>query len=437
MLKVSWFLCGLLYFFAYNYLFCKMVCKTNICINKKCIIMNIISAVLFFLIQYFNFGVFRPFITMFIFFIIFKIYYNIGFSKTLIGVFSVFSVFLLFCISELLYGIILSFFLSIDIDKIMQNAWVYMLSNIIILINSIIFSKMAHVYKLLNHIISWYKESEFKRLIIFSFLGLVVITYILYNNFVNVLPLSILAFTNIFCIGVFVFVIGFFFEKSNNNKIAIEYDQLLSYVKVYENEIEEKSKNQHEYNNQLIIVKNLISPKNKKAIRYINKQLNAETESEDRSWLAKLKYVPQGGLKGLIYYKIQEMLKNNITIFVDISPQLQEVNNNENINKYLEDISKVIGVYLDNAIQAVNELPEKYIILEFYLEDNYIVFSLSNNYRNKINFDEVDIEGYTTKGYGHGYGLSLVKDILSKSDILTQKREMNGIYYVEKLYIKK
>ena len=131
------------------------------------------------------------------------------------------------------------------------------------------------------------------------------------------------------------------------------------------------------------------------------------------------------------------MLKNNVTIFVDISPQLQELNNNENLNKYLEDISKIVGVYLDNAIQAVNELPEKYIILEFYLEDSYIVFSLSNNYKSKINFDEVDIEGYTTKGYGHGYGLSLVKDILSKNNNLAQRREMNGIYYVQKLYIKK
>ena len=433
MLTVSWFLCGVLYFFTYNYLFCKIVCKTNMIIDKKYVVINIISAFLFFLIQYFNVGAFRPFITMFTFFIIFKLYYNMSLSKTLIGVFSIF---LLFCISELWYSIILSIFLKLDIDKIMQNANVYLLSNIIILINCIIFSHITYVYKFLNYIISWYKESEFKKLIIFSFLGLTVITYILYNNFVNVLPPSISAFTNVFCIGVFVFVIGFFKEKSNNNKIAIEYIQLLNYVKVYEDEVEEKSKNQHEYNNQLIVIKNLISPKNKKAIEYIDKQLNDEVESEDRSWLGKLKYVPQGGLKGLIYYKIQEMLKNNITIFVDISPQLQKVNDNKNVNKYLEDISKIIGVYLDNAIQAVNELPEKYIILEIYLEDNYIVFSLSNNYRNKINFDEVDIKGYTTKGYGHGYGLSLVKDILSKNNNLTQRREMNGIYYVQKLYIK-
>ena len=65
------------------------------------------------------------------------------------------------------------------------------------------------------------------------------------------------------------------------------------------------------------------------------------------------------------------------------------------------------------------------------------MFSLSNNYKDKINISEVDMKGYTTKGFGHGYGLSLVKDILSKNDVLTQKRELNGIYFVQKLYIKK
>lgn len=434
MLLVSWFLCGILYTILYCYLFSKLVNKENFALNKKNILSAIIFSIIYCLILKINSGVMQPYLTHIFMFIILMILYKKSVVKTLIGELSIF---IILFIIELIYGYVFLLLFGKSAASEMTNWTVYLFSNCLIFLLSICFSKIDNVKKIIINVLSWYKDNEFRSLSLFVTMAMTIGIFALYNTFINSSSLSTLLFSNLFCLSVFIFVVVFFKEKSSNNKIAIEYDQLLSYVKVYENEIEEKSKNQHEYKNQLIVIKNLISPRNKKAIGYINKQLNAEAESEDRSWLAKLKYVPQGGLKGLIYYKIQEMLKNSITIFVDISPQLQEVNNNENINKYLEDISKVIGVYLDNAIQAVNELPEKYIILEFYLEDNYIVFSLSNNYRNKINFDEVDIEGYTTKGYGHGYGLSLVKDILSKNNILTQQREMNGIYYVQKLYIKK
>lgn len=434
MLTVSWFLCGVLCFLLYNYLFCKLVCKNVFKFNRKTLLLSIIIGCIYYILSKFGYFYFRTYIIHIYILFSLQFIYKKNITKTILGLFSIF---ILVLISEMIYGLIAIYVFKIDLFSLNKNVLFYTLSNIIIFIFVLFLSNIKIIKKIFNNIVIWYNENELKSLILLVGLVLTIAIFILYNNFTKFLPISILLLTNLFCIGIFIFIIGFFSEKAQNNKIAIEYDQLLSYVKVYEDEIEEKSKNQHEHNNQLIVIKNLINSRNKKAIEYIDKQLNSEIRSEDRSWLGKLKYVPQGGLKGLIYYKIQEMLKNNVTIFVDISPQLQELNNNENLNKYLEDISKIVGVYLDNAIQAVNELPEKYIILEFYLEDSYIVFSLSNNYKSKINFDEVDIEGYTTKGYGHGYGLSLVKDILSKNNNLAQRREMNGIYYVQKLYIKK
>ena len=141
---------------------------------------------------------------------------------------------------------------------------------------------------------------------------------------------------------------------------------------------------------------------NKKDLSYIDKLLDTDSESEDINWLNKLKYVPQGGLKGLLYYKIQEMLKDDVKIFVDVSPELEKATNSKAINKILGDISKIIGVYIDNSIEAVRNLKEKYIIIEFYIENKEIVFSISNNYSGSIDINKVDKEGYTTKGTGHG-----------------------------------
>ena len=433
MLVVSWFLCGILYAVLYCYLFSNLVCQEKFKINKDILFGATIFSIFYVLIKYIDSGFMQTYFTQLLSFVVLKCIYKKTSVKTLIGILSLFTI---SCLSELIFAIILTVF-KINAIEITSNFVGYILSNSVILFIYICVSKIKYIRKLIIYIVSWYNDKESNSLIIFVFMAITILTFLMYNNYISLLPSSFLFLTNLFCICVFVFVIGFFKVKSNNNRIVTEYDNLLNYVKVYEDEIEEKSKNQHEYKNQLIVIKSMLGTRNKKIIKYIDDQLENGKDFEDKRWLSKLKYVPQGGLKGLIYYKIQEMLKKDIKVFVDVSPQLEKLKNNKNISKNLEDISKIIGVYLDNAIQAVSEMNEKYIIIEFYLEDKNVVFSLSNNYSGIVDISKLDKEGYTTKGNGHGYGLSLVKDIISKNDRLSQKRELNGIYYVQKLYIKK
>ena len=180
----------------------------------------------------------------------------------------------------------------------------------------------------------------------------------------------------------------------------------------------------------------MINKNNKKAIKYIDELFQNEIEDENIEILKKLQYLPQGGLKGLIYYKLEEMMNKKISVYVDISSELKKTNCKKQLNNNLRDISKILGVYIDNAIEATLSSEPKYIIIEGYLDDNDIVFSISNTYKGNIELNKVDKEGYTTKGEGKGYGLSLVKDIINKNSYLNQERLLNGIYYVQKLYIR-
>lgn len=307
MLTVSWFLCGVLYTFLYCYLFSKFVCETPFLITKKIIMLSIIFSFFYCLILKINSGVLQPYLTHIIMFFILIMMYKKSITKTLMGELSIFII--LFVI-ELIYGYIFLLLFGKSASSEMSNWIVYLFSNYLIFIFGLFLSKINILKNLISITLKWYKENEFRRLIALVILAMAIGIFALYNNFNKLLPASILLLANLFCLGIFVFVIGFFYEKSNNNKIAKEYDNLLNYVKIYEEEIDEKSKNQHEYRNQLIVIKNLINSRNRKAMEYIDKQINEEVKVEDRSWLGKLKYVPEGGLKGLIYYKIQEMLKD-------------------------------------------------------------------------------------------------------------------------------
>ena len=45
----------------------------------------------------------------------------------------------------------------------------------------------------------------------------------------------------------------------------------------------------------------------------------------------------------------------------------------------------------------------------------------------------MDNMGYTTKGSGHGYGLTLMKQIIDKNELLSNQKNIYGQKFVQKI----
>lgn len=433
MLVVSWFICCIFSFVVYNYLFCKLT-NMEFKINKKLMLFSFLMCFVYYIINRESFLYIRPYVINIYIYICFILLYKQKFMKTLIVYLCIL---LLSFVSELAYDVVVIFLFNIKLQDFVLLWYGYLVSNVLIYTLCLILYRIPIMKKIFSNIINWYNQNEFKSIIIFLVLCMIILTFFLYNNFIKVLPNQLLWLTNMFCIAVMFFVVNYFKEKANNNRIVSEYDQLLKYVNKYEKVVEDKSKRQHEYKNQLVLIKGMINKTNKKAIEYIDSLYEEEKDDSNLEMLKKLQYLPSGGLKGLIYYKLEDMKDKKINVFVDISPKVKNVKVNKKLDSNLKDISKVIGVYLDNAIEASVHSKEKYIVLEIYLDKDEWVFSLSNTYKGEIDLNRIDKEGYTTKGSGKGYGLSLVKDIIEHNSDLRQERELRGIYYTQKLYMKK
>ena len=86
--------------------------------------------------------------------------------------------------------------------------------------------------------------------------------------------------------------------------------------------------------------------------------------------------------------------------------------------KLYTNISKVLGVLIDNAIEGALDSSKKEISLDISKDNNYIVMTISNTYNKNIDINKIGKKGYTSKGKGHGFGLRLVKEIIKKNNKL-------------------
>lgn len=429
---VSWFVIFFVTHLLDCYVFSRLS-KEKFVLNKKLIILSIIFAILD-SFSNINNGLLKFVMTNLSTFIILKTVYNKSISKTLIG--TLFT-YIGYVIAELVFAILFLLIFNFDSNYFIDNFAGKLFVNIFDFIIYLLIFKIKYINKFIINVMKWYEENKLVNLLFRTFIVLILCYFVIYtvsfaniNNNLSLLILGIL-------FGIILFIAGYFNEKSGNNKLNVEYKQLLDYVKTYEDEVVDKSKKQHEYKNQLIIIDDMIPKTNKKAKEYLKKLLNNVEDVTDNDWLVKLKNLPSGGLKGLVHFKIKKMISNNISVYVDIDKNLSKKENWKNVDKNLEDISRVLGVYFDNAIEASSKADNKLIVIEFKNNDDNIEFALSNSYNGNINFNELDKEGYTTKGKGRGVGLPLVKDIIENNKILSQKRGLTGQLYVQKLYIKK
>ena len=341
---------------------------------------------------------------------------------------------ILLIVAEVICFIMLAYILNIN------NSYIYnvfagsILSNIVI---NLIFLVLSVILRKPLQKLFTYEISSNIKIAIFSMLSIICIFIFFYIGFSN-LETNNTLLISIFGMLVFLTILfSLVKQKIDNNKITEKYDSLIEFMNSYEEKIDELRIQSHENKNQLLNIKSKIidKDKNKNIIEYIDSILNEKVQL-DKGKYSKLKYLPSNGFKGMFYYKISKAEELGIKISINISAGIKKsVLHNMNAEDYKQ-LCRIIGVYLDNAIEASAISNEKLLGIEIYLNNNNVEIIISNSYLGEVDIKNVNEKGYSTKGKSHGYGLSLVKNILENSNIFSSETTTcNGIY-TQKLNIK-
>ena len=220
----------------------------------------------------------------------------------------------------------------------------------------------------------------------------------------------------------------------------LKYDKLLTQNNILfecmqniEDYQEQQDLKIHEYKNQLSKI--MAVTKDKKVIKVLNKILKVDL-SNDNYILGQIKYIPKGEIKSLIYYKLLVAHKEGLNILVDISPKL--VNEDFALStSQNNELSQLIGIYFDNAIEASASSTKKQLTLEIYKIKKNIFFVITNTYKGKIKLNRVIKKGFSTKGNGRGKGLYFASKIVSNSSYFISDAKIIGEYFIQKLELKK
>ena len=204
-------------------------------------------------------------------------------------------------------------------------------------------------------------------------------------------------------------------EKTDNDNLKGRYDELLEIMKTYESDVEEQRTILHETKNEIMTIKCKINDKEDAnvIIEYIDSILgDKKVKKSSMVKYSKFKYLPSNGLKGFFYYKFMEAEKKNISVSVNISSKIEKSFLKELAVNDFKQLTRIIGVYLDNAIEASSLSEERKLGIEVYLIKNNVEIIISNTFANKIEGDKIGKVKISTKGKNRGHGLLLVRNIL-------------------------
>ena len=310
------------------------------------------------------------------------------------------------------------------------------LSNVIItiLLIAITFLLKKHLRKILNTKIENNTEIIICSIMIFICVGMFFHTVIKEFRFNDNIVLYLL-----FIIVLVVVLFSLIKQTIENKKITNEYDKLLEFMMTYENEIENQRILRHEIKNEFRTIRAKIcdKQKNKEIIEYIDEIVNEKYEINKEKY-AKFGYLPPNGIKGLFYFKTQEAENKGIKVSISISKRLKNSTIYKLNIKQQRDFGRIIGVFLDNAIEASVETKEKQIGIEVYVNDeDEVKLIISNTYNNQIDRTKLGIESFSTKGNARGHGLLLVKQLVNKNNVFDIKTEIQNNIYIQTLEIKK
>ena len=224
-------------------------------------------------------------------------------------------------------------------------------------------------------------------------------------------------------------------KKENRLKQKeIEHQQLLDYMDSLERINDDMQKFRHDYQNILLTMQGYISHNDLPGLQtYFNERIVKVEEQTLRSnylynQLDKLELIE---LKGLIATKILIADEYNIEMNIEVPELIQKIEID------VIDLTRVIGILIDNAIEASIEVENPKLNVALIREsDGSALIILENLVRKELlDINQVFERNYSTKSGHRGTGLATVREILANHPNVTMNTRIERSFFIHEITI--
>lgn len=374
--------------------------------------------------------------TKVIFFLIITTSVFMYLKRRIIGVISVLiSIFILYMSNFVTLWISTILYNSIEVNYMFQGLYLIIFSIITISFSIFIrffFNKLYSSYLSLNKI-------YLAIVTVFLLIALLLIYFYLPNkimSFADIKFLVILYAVFIITIAILIITISFSIirqiqYKRNMQEIENYYKYTLQIEKINN----EMRKFRHDYVNILSTLSDFIREEDMEGLRdYFHSEILPMQDSMQMNAIKinGIENLHVREIKGLLTTKILQAQEKNIRISIEVPEPI------EKIDMPIINLSRVIGILLDNAIEASEKITEEPLIRIAFIknEDTSVTFIVMNKCEPDMpKVHTLFQENFSTKGKNRGLGLSTLKELTDSTTNVLLDTIIDNNYFIQKVEI--
>ncbi|GIN74079.1 hypothetical protein J14TS2_45540 [Bacillus sp. J14TS2] len=284
-------------------------------------------------------------------------------------------------------------------------------------------------YKLSIMLLNSYtiRKSIFAKVMLVNTL-IALLLIVIYVNFDTTILLKNILYIVIAFSFVIIINLWIVYEQSDSVKREKRVDAIEHYIPVIDEMVSEIRARQHEFNNKLLAITSIVETADdllsaKEQIRTYTHNV-VTTDKLNEVLLSDSKVIA-----GFLYTKMKMAELKKIQMKTEIHTSFQQIH----VEEY--EIVEVLGILLDNAIEACQPYDKIYVQINRVEEQIEIKVSNPHSYIVKSTFIKMFDKGYTTKNIHsrtRGFGLYNVKQIVLQcgGKLITSNLEIDGRNYV-------
>ncbi len=402
--------------------YCKLSNRKFI-FNIKNSFITIISVILVMLNTYNNDGISR---TIFSFIILLIAASLINNDKYFKAFYYSLMCFIIGIVIEILLSVFIMCTNIIDLESFDSNSLIKALFSMINLILMNLVVLINKFRSIINNIFDKLKNYKFLSVILCIFLvSIIIIDFKYFISFSKRIYFGNIVLLMILIVFLITIIVNYIKVKKEIRKTEI----LLDFMSKYEKIVDDNRMSRHELLNDLLMLKSIKDKKSKEYDDLIDELID---KFSNKGIKIKNIYKLPSGLKGIFYYKLYglEELNININVSNGITSKIKKLNRSEYASLY-----KIIGIVLDNAIEASKKSKDKFLLIDVY-KDKSIVIEVSNSFSGYVDLEKINNKDYSTKGKKRGLGLYIMKKISEESSIIEVNQSVDGNIFITKIVVK-